>query len=147
MSLDFIDTDILIQISEGRPLQEIIDTKGYRALCDVEEKIILTLNCHNHVIATGGSAVYRHAAMKHLKSEGIIVFLDVDLHTLDSRVQDYDTRGIVKLPDQNYTDLYEERLTLYKKYADITINYTDLTYEKVCQKIVEEIKKRNANQL
>ncbi|MFC1512228.1 shikimate kinase [Candidatus Latescibacterota bacterium] len=147
MSRDFIDTDILIQASESRSLQDIVDTEGYMALREVEEKIILALNCHNHIIATGGSAVYSHAAMKHLKSEGIIVFLNVDLNTLESRVCDFDTRGLAKRPDQNYADLYEERLILYKKYADITINCTDLTYEKVCQKIIEEMKKRNDNQL
>jgi len=53
-SRDFIDTDVLIQESQGRLLQDIVDTLGHMALREVEEKILLALNCHNHVIATGG---------------------------------------------------------------------------------------------
>jgi len=74
-SQDFIDTDVLIQISQGRLLQDIVDTEGYMALRRIEEVILLGLHCYNHVIATGGSAVYSHAAMEHLRSNGIVVFL------------------------------------------------------------------------
>ena len=57
-SRDFIDTDILIQLSTGRSLQEIVDTEGPLALRKIEEEVILTLRGRHHVIATGGSAVY-----------------------------------------------------------------------------------------
>jgi shikimate kinase len=139
-SRDFIDTDVLIQISQGRSLQDLVDTAGHMVLREVEENVLLTVNCSNHVIATGGSAPYSHAAMTHLKSNGIIVFLNVDLPTLESRVHDFDTRGLAKRPDQSFADLFEERFTLYTKYADITIECLDLTQEEVCEKIISELK-------
>ena len=139
-SRDFIDTDILIQESQGRLLQDIVDTLGHMALREVEEKILLALNCHNHVIATGGSAVYSHIAMTHLKSDGIIVFLNVDLPTIESRVHDFDTRGLAKRPDQSLAELFEERFTLYMKYADFTFECTDLTQEEICARIINEFK-------
>jgi shikimate kinase len=37
-SRDFIDTDILIQLSTGRSLQEIVDTEGPLALQKIEEE-------------------------------------------------------------------------------------------------------------
>ena len=89
-SLNFIDTDVLIQVSHGQTLQDIVDTSGHMALRRIEEKELLNLHVYNHVIATGGSAVYSPGAMKHLKSDGIAVFLDVDLPTLESRVCDFD---------------------------------------------------------
>jgi shikimate kinase len=139
-SRNFIDTDVLIQISQGRSLQSIVDTEGHMVLRRIEEDILLNLHCYNHVIATGGSAVYSHVAMEHLKSNGIVVFLDVDLSTLESRVNDFDTRGLAKRPDQNFSDLFNERIILYRKYADITIDCVDLSHEEVCTQIIKRVK-------
>ncbi len=142
MSLDFIDTDVLIQVSQGESLQDIIDTKGHMALRAIEEQELLAINYHNHIIATGGSAAYSHNAMMHLKSDGIIVFLDVDLPTLMSRINNFNTRGLAKRPDQSFADLFEERFALYTKYADVRIKCSDLTQEEVCAKIINELKAR-----
>ena len=136
---DFVDTDVLIQTRQGRPLQDIVDRNGYLALRAIEEKILLTLDCRHHVIATGGSAVYSHTAMTHLKSSGIVVFLDVDLQTLEKRVHDYKTRGLAKHPDQNLADLFTERSVLYRKYAEVSVDAMNLTHEEVCMQIIKEL--------
>ena len=141
-SRDFVDGDVLIQISQDRSLQDIVDTEGHMALRRIEEEVLLTLDCINHVIATGGSAAYSHAAMTHLKSNGVVIFLDVDLPTLESRIHDFDTRGLAKRPDQTFTDLFEERFALYTKYADISIQCADLTQEEVCDRIVMELDRK-----
>jgi shikimate kinase len=139
-SRDFVDTDVLIQVSQGRSLQEIVDTEGHMALRRIEEDVLLELRCRNHVIATGGSAVYSHAAMSHLKAHGIAVFLDTDLATLKARVLDFDTRGLAKRPDQSFSDLFEERLALYRRYADITIASSQGSHEEVCARITAALK-------
>ena len=139
-SRDFVDTDDLIQASQGRTLQDIVDTDGHQALRSVEEKVIITLDCHNHVIATGGSAAYSQASMQHLKANGVIVFLNVDLPTLQLRVQDFNTRGLAKHPDQSLSDLFDERFMLYKKYADVTVKNTNITHEEICDIIINKLK-------
>ena len=139
-SRDFIDTDVLIQVSQGRLLQNIVDTEGYLALRRIEEDILLGLRCSHHVIATGGSAVYSHAAMEHLKSNGIVVFLDVDLSTLKLRVPGFDTRGLAKRPDQSLSELFDERIVLYRKYADLTLDCAGLSQEEVCTQIIKRAK-------
>jgi len=136
----FVDTDVLIQSSQGRPLQDIIDREGYLTLRDIEEQVILQFDCRNCVIATGGSAVYSPAAMAHLKQHGILVFLQVDLPVLEARVRDLDTRGLAKRPDQSFRDLFAERVPLYEKYADVTIRCGRLTHEEVCALIIGELK-------
>ena len=141
-SRDFVDGDVLIQISQDRSLQDIVDTEGHMALRRIEEEVLVALHCLNHVIATGGSAAYSHAAMTHLKSNGVVIFLDVDLPTLESRIHDFDTRGLAKRPDQTFADLFEERFALYTKYADITIQCADLTQEDVCDRIIMELDRK-----
>ncbi len=134
---DFVDTDVLIQAEQGRTLQDIVDKDGYLALRAIEEKVLLALDCHRHVIATGGSAVYSQAAMNHLKSNGIVVFLNVDLKTLKFRVHDFDTRGLAKRPDQGVDDLFAERFALYRKCADVIVDCFNLTHEEVCARIIK----------
>jgi shikimate kinase len=138
----FVDTDKLIQESTGRTLQDIVDRDGHMALRKIEEDLLVSLDYHDHVIATGGSAVYSQTAMEHLKTDGLIVFLDVDLSTLESRVHDSATRGLAKRPDQTLADLFEERLPLYTRYADVTVSCGGLTDEEVCSRIVGELKTR-----
>jgi len=133
---DFVDTDLLIQKSQNRPLQDIVDTDGYVMLRDIEEKVLLDLHVRNHVIATGGSAVYSDQAMAHLKSDGLVIFLDVDLQALEARIADFSTRGLAKRPDQSFTELFTERSGLYATYADITIPCSRLTQEEVCVMII-----------
>jgi shikimate kinase len=139
-SRSFIDTDLLIQSSEERPLQEIVDSDGYLELRRIEEQVIMGLECRDHVIATGGSAVYSSKAMERLSSGGVIVFLDADLATLRSRVQDFASRGLAKRPEQSFSDLYEERSNLYRKYAEVTVNCSRLTHEEVCAEIIARLR-------
>jgi shikimate kinase len=138
-SLDFVDTDILIQRAAGKSLQEIVDADGYLVLRRIEEEVLLKLDCRDHVIATGGSAVYSPAAISHLKKDGVIVFLDVDIETLQSRIRNYETRGLAKRPDQTLEELFAERLALYREYADITISGAGITQEEVCYAILKWI--------
>jgi shikimate kinase len=135
----FIDTDVIIQTSQGRSLQDIVDRDGYMVLRRLEEETLLRISFRNHVIATGGSAVYSEAAMVHLKSDGFIVFLDTDLRTLKTRIHDFGTRGLAKSPGQSLDDLYRERLPLYRKYADLVVGCSNLSHEEVCAKIIEEL--------
>ena len=138
-SREFVDTDELIQTSQQRTLQDIVDTEGHAVLRKIEEEVMLGLSIRNHVIATGGSAAYSAHAMAHLKSDGILIFLNVDLATLESRISDFSTRGIAKRPDQSFAELFDERFVLYTKHADITIECGGMTQEQVCKRIIEEV--------
>jgi shikimate kinase len=139
MTRSFMDTDILIQNSESKSLQQIVNESGHMALRTIEEQVLLGIQCRNHVIATGGSAAYSQPAMEHLGKDGIFVFLHADMAALNSRIHNYETRGLAKRPDQTFQDLFDERLALYERYADITIGSSNLTQDQVCDAIVEEL--------
>jgi shikimate kinase len=139
----FVDTDLLIQRSQERNLQDIVDNDGYTALRNIEERVLLGLCVHNHVIATGDSAVYSDQAMAHLKSDGLVIFLDVDFATLQSRIPDFSTRGLAKRPEQGLAELFEERIGLYAKHADITVRSGRLSQEGVCARIIEEAERKH----
>ena len=139
---DYLDTDVLMQLAEKKSLQQILDESGYMELRRIEERVLLELDCRNHIIATGGSAVYSEAAMQHLKANGIAVFLYVALEELKRRLIDMDTRGIAQSPGQSFAELYQERQFLYRRYADLTIDCTDKTQQEISMAICEHLNLR-----
>lgn len=138
MKMPFIDTDLLIQKQENCYLQELIDTHGIEGFIKIEEKVILGLDTQNSVIATGGSVVYSKAAVEHLKTIGIIVFLNTKMYQLERRLKNAQSRGIAMKSGQTLSSLYYERMPLYKKYADIEIDCS----RKHIETIVSEIKNK-----
>ena len=118
----FVDTDDLIEAVTGQPLQSLMDEKGDMALIDIEERCILSLELEDDfIIATGGSVIYSEKAMEYLGKISTIVFLDVPFATLQRRLSNLDSRGVVGLKDGNLYELYRERIPLYRKYADICV--------------------------
>ena len=118
----FIDTDIVAQETTGRLLQEIIDEEGTAAFLSREEQTILSLKGHHAVIATGGSVVFSEKAMNHLKKDGVVVYLNISFEEMVSRLRNITTRGIVLAAGQSLHDMYTQRVPLYEKYADITVD-------------------------
>ena len=140
----FIDTDILIQETTGRLLQEIIDQEGPDSFLAIEEKTILSLHRHRAVIATGGSVVYSQKAMEHLKEHGVVLYLEISYNEMVRRLSNITTRGIVLHPGQGLRDIYDERVPLYEQYADITINCTDEHFENCIANIVDGLRQSGA---
>jgi shikimate kinase len=46
---------------------------------------------------------------------------------------------LAKRPDQSFQDLFNERLALYEKYADITIASSNMTQDQVCDAIIDQL--------
>lgn len=139
LGMDFVDTDIMIQVAHGKTLQQIINESGYIALRQYEEQILISLDLTDKVIATGGSAVYSHLGMQHLKTNSITVFLDVSLERTMLRISNFDGRGIARRNDQSLADLYAERRPLYQKCADITLDCNLLDVEQTLQALIKKL--------
>ena len=120
----FVDTDLLIQQRAGKLLQTIIDEDGMDAFMALEEDVVSHVALQDCVIATGGSVVYSQKAMEHLKKDGVTVYLTVSFDELQGRLSNITTRGIVFRGKQDLRSVYEERLPLYEKYADLSLNCT-----------------------
>lgn len=132
---NFFDTDLLIQNIEGISLQQIIDTKGNDYFEKAEESAILDLDIQGTVIATGGSVIYSDRSMEHLKSLGKIIYLHLDYEHMCSRISNLSTRGVVMKNGETLKDMYDERLPLYQKWADVTIDCNNNTVEETAQAI------------
>lgn len=136
LAKDFVDTDVLIQLEYRKTLQDILQEQGYLALREAEEQVLLKAQYPNHIIATGGSAVYSAAGMQHLKQFGPVIFLDVSSETLQARIHNMDSRGIARPANQTFADVYAERRPLYMHYADIVIDGNGKKIEQLIDEII-----------
>lgn len=139
--MHFVDTDTLIEKAENQSLQTVLDRRGLKYLRATEEKVISSLNVSNHVVATGGSAVYSESAIAHLQQSSVIVLLSISMQTLNRRVTNASSRGLAKMPAHPLARLYAERLPLYHAAANIVI---DNNYPMSGVKLHELIKKFDA---
>jgi shikimate kinase len=144
IGMDFQDTDIVIQQQEGRLLQDILDTDGIDSFLMVEESVISALKLNNCVIATGGSAVYSDKAMQHLKNGGLVVYLHADFEEIEKRLINIKTRGIVHRRGKTLKEVYFDRLPLYFKYADVTIDCTHKDIELCVGEVLDIVKRIHA---
>lgn len=135
----FLDTDLIIQDEEKRLLKEIIESEGVDGFINIENRINSRLEAEGCVIATGGSVVYGKEAMEHLSDIGTIVYLKLDYRKLKYRLGNIRNRGVVIRSGQRLIDLYNERVPLYEKYADIIIDENGCGIEKTVNKILGAI--------
>ena len=111
----FIDSDLVIQEREGM-------THGDAGFIQIENEVNCSISPHHTVIATGGSAVYGKEAMEHFKDIGTVVYLELPPESLEERLGSLKERGVVSNGKTTVEEIYADRVALYKKYADITLN-------------------------
>ena len=141
LGYQFIDADLVIQQQENRLLREIIEEEGEAGFLNIENRVNASLQAERAVIATGGSVVYCREAIKHLKEIGKGIYLELAFGALKNRLGNLKGRGVVLKEGQDLRGLYDERVPLYEKYADLTINEKNLDVEGTLQKILEKIDK------
>ena len=135
----FVDADLLIQKREKRLLKDIIAEEGVEGFLKIENDVNASIQTDKTVIATGGSVIYGAEAMEHLKEIGTVVYLKLDYETLDSRLGSLKGRGVVLKDGQTLKSLYEERVPLYEKYADVIVDEYGLDLEATLSEVLHKI--------
>ena len=133
LGYQFIDSDLIIQKEEKRTLSEIIEQDGSEGFKAVENRVNASIQVENTVIATGGSVVYC--------DEAIVVYLKISLKLLSKRLGDLKGRGVLLKEGQTLESLYEERVSLYEKYADIIVDEEDKDLEGSLQLVLQALKR------
>ncbi len=137
ISWELKEMDHLIEEKYNTSLSELIETRGNEEFKQIEENITLEISGKNNIISTGGSIVYSEKAMKHLKNNSLIVYLDTPLETILQRIPNPVERGIVLESGDTLKQLYEKRKILYEKYYDVKIDCRDKNDEIICKEILK----------
>ena len=139
LGYQFIDSDLVIQERCRKLLHQLIEERGEAGFVMLENEVNASILADSAVIATGGSAVYGEEAMAHFRQIGKIVYVELAFEELEKRLGDLHERGVVLKEGMTLKELYEERIPLYEKYADIVVPCTGRDIRNVMDEIVERI--------
>ena len=127
LDFKFLDGDLIIERRINQSIQNFLDQYGGKEFTKIEEEVLLAINFNKMILATGGSAVLSHTAMKFIRKESEVIFLDVTYENISKRILNLSERGLVREPNQSLQETYNERLSLYRKYADhVVVNDGDI---------------------
>ena len=140
LGYQFLDSDLLIQKEEKRRLPQIIEQEGVEGFKRIENRVNASIDVCETVIATGGSVVYCDEAMHHLKSIGKVVYLKLSLESLSKRLGKLKGRGVLLKEGQTLESLYNERIPLYEKYADIVVDEEGKDLETSLQAVLDALR-------
>jgi len=136
-----VETDqMIIEASGCKSIAEIFKLKGELYFRDLETRIAESLkDSSNAVISTGGGVIGRPQNMAYLTANGgLTVFLDVSPDEVFRRVSDLSNRPL--LGDRTRAGkLYDERLPVYRSYADLIIKTDNKTVGEITDEIIKKL--------
>jgi len=142
LNIKFIDTDDVIEKTEGKSMNEIFSDKGAPYLQNLEKDVIknVLLNKQPQVVSIGGNAYDDDDNRKIIKQNSITVYLEVEYDVLLERVKRKNTRPLLEQGDkvEVFKKIFDEKTPIYKS-ADIIINTTYLNKETAINLILKSI--------
>jgi shikimate kinase len=136
--LEFIDIGASIEKKNSMTIKEIFKKKGEKFFRMEEEKEVLkSLKKNNCIITLGGGAFMNKTIRENILKNTISIWLDVDIKTLNKRVQWNKKRPLLKEGNnkKKLTELYAERKGIYK-LANHKIACDKLSKENITEKII-----------
>ena len=138
----YLDTDDLIEKTEGKSISDIFAQSGEEHFRNIESRVLGTLSQYqNLIISTGGGIVLREENVNKLKSLGVIVLLNADPDAIIDRLKNDDSRPLLKEGDRRKKigEILEKRNPIYEAAADIEIDTTSISADEVARQIIKEV--------
>ncbi len=140
-----VSTDELIVQKAGMSIPEIVEKYGWEHFREVESEVVKEVCKEDDlIINAGGGVVLREENIKNLKMNSKVILLTADVDVIAERIKDDKNRPSLT-GDKSFVEeigaVLAERKSLYEKAADFMIDTTNLTIEKVAEKIIWRMKK------
>ena len=142
LALDFVDTDQLIEVREGKTITDIFVVDGEPYFRAVElETLKQVLKMNNVVVSLGGGAPISEQAQQELRSsDSMVIFLDVSLATAAPRVGfNRDRPLLLGNPRAQWQALSDKRRPIYETLADVSIKVDDMSVDEIVSAIEKSL--------
>jgi shikimate kinase len=126
LSYGFVDVDNVIEQATGRTINELFASEGEAAFRQIESDVLAQICSFTKlVISTGGGVILQQKNWSYLR-HGLIVWLDVPVELLYTRLAEDTTRPLLQDVDlkQKLRSLLEQRQPLYNQ-ADLRIRVSE----------------------
>ena len=144
LSMNFADTDSLIEEQSGLRVSEIFLDKGEPFFRELEREIVLReLTNFDGVLALGGGAVMNADVESALRqSLDPICFLDVSLSSAAPRIGfNRDRPLLVGNPRAKWQELMNIRRPIYESLATLTVSTDSGTPSQIAQEVADILSK------
>jgi len=139
LGVPFLDLDAEIERGSGMGVSEIFAQSGEAAFRGLEAAELVRASRQDPgVVACGGGVVLEPANRITLRNTGTVVFLDVPLAQLESRVRPAEERPLIREAG-DMERLLAEREPLYREFAAHVVDGSG-TPQEVAEAIIEELR-------
>ncbi|MDX2245015.1 MAG: shikimate kinase [Leptolyngbyaceae cyanobacterium bins.302] len=142
LGYQFFDTDAVIEQAAGQPITQLFAELGEAGFRALESQVLAELSAYTRLaIATGGGIVTRRENWSYLR-HGVIVWLDVPLEQLQTRLQADTTRPLLQQGEltQRLQTLLEQRRSLYAQ-ADVRVEFVpEESLDQLANRILQHIR-------
>ena len=141
LSLNFLDSDKVVEEKSGKSISEIFITDGEPAFREMERAAVIDLiENQDAVIALGGGSVMDLEVSKRLLPMANVVFLDVSISNAAPRVGfNRDRPLLLGNPRQQWIALMEKRRSTYEALAKARVSTDNKKPVEVVEEIVKEL--------
>jgi shikimate kinase len=141
LSLNFLDSDKVVEEKSGKSIPEIFITDGEPAFRELERAAVIDLiENQDGVIALGGGSVMDLEVSKRLLPMANVVFLDVSISNAAPRVGfNRDRPLLLGNPRQQWIALMEKRRSTYEALAKARVSTDNKKPVEVVEEIVKEL--------
>jgi shikimate kinase len=139
LTLFHVDEEIVSR--SGFPsIPAIFAAKGETHFRELEAEVAASLrDAHDVVISTGGGIITRPENMSNLQANGgLVIYLRTSFETVAERAGDLASRPLFT-NTANALELYQQRLPIYERYADIIIDTDGRSVDEVCSTIISHL--------
>ncbi|MGD8314953.1 MAG: shikimate kinase [Syntrophobacterales bacterium] len=147
MDWTFVDMDQELVSEAGIPIEEIVDSRGWKYFRDQESKLLQQLSrATEQVISTGGGVVTVPENITIMHGSGKVVWLHASPGTIAARMEADKSTDDQRPPlhgDDSVVEIEEvlaERLPLYDEAMHLQVETDDLSVEEVSESIVRWLK-------
>lgn len=147
MDWTFVDMDQELVSEAGIPIEEIVDSRGWKYFRDQESKLLQQLSrATEQVISTGGGVVTVPENITIMHGSGKVVWLHASPGTIAARMEADKSTADQRPPlhgDDSVVEIEEvlaERLPLYDEAMHLQVETDDLSVEEVSESIIRWLK-------
>ena len=143
LDLKLVDTDQILESRVHCAISEYVAENGWEAFRMVEKMVIRSISSEDRrIIATGGGVVLDWENVRNLRQGGRVVWLQADISTIRDRMKqdEHSGKGRPGLmgsdPMKEIESILSQRMSLYKRASDWTINTTGKSPDQVANEIL-----------
>jgi len=144
LNMNFLDfDDDIIEKQSWKTVAQLLEELGEEKFLDYEEQLVLSLDdIKNTILSTSWSVPLKENAMKKLKQLWKVIYLDIPLDIIKSRLKVMKVDRIVGMKNMTMDEILEYRRSFYEKSYDYKFTISEnLSKEEVFELFYEFIKK------